>query len=99
MRTTPLTYHPGSTLKHGVHGLDLGRDSKTYNIHQGASGGVKKEVVKFRSFSSGPFSKKTLQNYRNYNLCRGEGSYLSSVGCHGLDDLLLAILLWVVLEV
>lgn len=42
--TPALTYHPGSTLQHGVHRL-------------------------------------------------------SRVGCHGLDDLLLAILLWVILKV
>lgn len=42
--TPALTYHPGSTLQHGVHRL-------------------------------------------------------SRVGCHGLDDLLLAVLLWVVLKV
>lgn len=44
VRTTTLTYHPGSTLQHGIHRL-------------------------------------------------------SRVSCHGLDDLLLAILLWVVLKV
>lgn len=42
--TPTLTYHPGSTLQHGIHRL-------------------------------------------------------SRVGCHGLDDLLLAVLLWVVLKV